>query len=259
MQQLLDALRTRLATRDMNAHDTIAAAARAAARGETFDAATLERAMADTGTTLNDFEEAVEVARKRVAWLADFDRLAAATAKVRKLETVAAAEKAKMEAARAAWLERASAIDAELAIHRTACDKGNAARGNLLDPRDVPAGTVGDRYRAAVDERQMADVAVEQARREVREQAARIKSEEEWIAQLTDGGSGPKVIRPSVLPSLGPHPQHGESQRLQEHRAALARAQRRKAEADAALVEAEKTAARAHKTVEAMIPDVLKA
>lgn len=258
MAALLDALRGRIATRNMNAHDTIAAGARAAARGESYDAGAVERAMAETGTTLADFERAIEVARKRLAWLADFDRLAAATAKMRKLEATAAAEKAKMDAARAAFIERANAIDTDLAIHRTACEKGNMARGNLLDPREVPAGTVGDRYREAVSDRDAADAAVEQAQRDVREHTARIKSEQEWIAQLIDGDDGPKRIRPSAIPSLGPQPQPGESQRVQEHRAALARAQRRKAEADAALVEAEKAAARAHKAVEALIPDVLK-
>lgn len=258
MAALLDALRGRIATREANALDTIAAAARAVARGDAYDAGAVEKAMAETAMTLPDFERAVEVARKRLAWLADFDRLAAATAKVRKLEAAAAAEQAKMEAARAAFIERASAIDADLAIHRTACEKGNTARGYLLDPREVPPGTVGDRYRVAVGEADAAEAALQQAERDVREHAARIKSEQEWIAQLIDGDDGPKRIRPSALPSLGPQPQPGESQRVQEHRAALARAQRRKAEADAALVEAEKVAARAHTAVEALIPEVLK-
>lgn len=258
MAALLDALRGRIATRALTAHDTIAAGARAAARGDSYDAGAVEKAMTETGTTLADFERAVEVARKRLAWLADFDRLAAATAKARKLEAAAATEKAKFEAVRVAFIERANAIDADLAIHRTACDKGNTARGNLLDPREVPAGTVGDRYREAVSEAEAADAAVGQAERDVREHAARIKSEHEWIKQLTEGNGGPKQIKPSALPSLGPRPQPDESERVQQHRAALARAQRRKAEADAALGEAEKAAARAHKTVEALIPDVLK-
>jgi hypothetical protein len=258
MAAILDALRGRLAQREANAHDTIAAGARAAARGDAYDSGAIERAMLETGKTLADFERAVDVARKRSEWLADFDRLASATAKAKKLETAAALEQSKMEAARKAFLERAAAIDAELAILRTACEKGNAARGNLLDPREVPAGTVGDRYREAVIESEAAQSAVERAQRDVREQTARIRSEEQWIAQLTGDANGPKRIKPSVLPSLGPQPQPDEPHRVQEHRLALTRAQRRKAEAEAALIEAEKVAARCRKAVDALIPDVLK-
>lgn len=255
MAALLDALRGRMATREANALDTIAAGARAAARGETYDAGAVEKAMADTGTTLVDFERAVEVASKRRAWLADFDRLVAATAKVGKLEAAAAAEKAKFEAAHKAFIERANAIDAELAVHRAAQDKGQEARGNLLDPRHVP-GLIGDKYRAAVHDAEEAAAALDRAQRDVREQAARIKSETEWIADLTGEGTGPKQIKPSAL--LGGQAERGESPRVQEHRTFLARAMRRKAEADAALVEAEKVAARCRKAVEALVPEVIK-
>lgn len=256
MAALLDALRGRIATREANAHDTIAAGARAAARGESYDAGAVERALSETGTTLTDFERAVDLARRRHAWLADFDRLNAATARIKKLETAAAAEKAKMEAARTAFIERASVIDAELKTLRAACDRGNAARDNLLDPREVPPGTVGDKYRAAVNEAQAADVAVATAQREVRELAGRIKSESAWIAQLLNDDGGPPQIKPSALSAQTPAPP--ESPRVAEHRLALARAQRRKAEADAALGEAEKAAARAHKTVDALTLEVLK-
>lgn len=258
MVAILDALRGRMAQREANSLDTIAAGARAAARGEAYDAGAIERALAETGKTLADFEQAIEVARKRLAWLADFDRLAAATAKVRKLEAAAAAEQAKMDAARAAFMERANAIDADLVIHRTACEKGNTARDNLLDPRDVPPGSIGDQYRAAVSEAEAAEAACERAQQEVKEQTERIRSEEQWIKQLTSDDGGPKRIKPSGLPSLGPQPQPDEAQRVQQHRLALARAQRRKAEAEAALVEAEKDTARCRKAVDALIPDVLK-
>lgn len=257
MVAILDALRGRLAQREANALDVIAAGARAAARGETYDTGALERALTETGKTLADFQRAVDVARKRCAWLADFDALAAASAKVKKLETAAAAEQSKMEAARAAFFERAAAIDAELKIHRTACDKGNVARGNLLDPRDVPAGTVGDKYRAAVSDFEAAQAEVDRTQREVKEQANRIRSEHEWIKQLSGDNNEPKLIKPSALPMVG-SPQPDESQQLQDHRRALARAERRKAEAEAALTEAEKEAARYRKAVDALIPEVLK-
>lgn len=256
MVALLDALRGRMATREANALDAIAAGARAAARGDAYDAGAVEKAMADTGKTLADFEQAVEVASKRRAWLAEFDRLAAATTKVNKLEAAAAAEKQKMEAARAAFIERANAIDAELAVHRLACERGSAARSNLLDPRHVP-GVVGDRYRAAVGEAESADAAVEAAQRAVKEQAERIKSAEGWIAQITNERAA--TVKPDRILTASNNPLPAEPQKLQEHRNALARAQRRKAEAEAALVEAEKVAARCRKAVEALVPEVIKA
>jgi hypothetical protein len=106
MVALLDALRGRVKQREGNALDTIAAAARAAARGETYDVGAIEKALAETRQTPGDFERAVELARKRLAWLADFEKLASATTKVTKLESTAEAEKAKFEAARRAFMER---------------------------------------------------------------------------------------------------------------------------------------------------------
>lgn len=256
MPALLEALRGRLATREANALDTIAAGARAAARGESYDAGAVEKALADTGKTLTDFERAVEVASKRLAWLADFDRLAAATAKVNKLEAAATSEKQKMEAARAAFIERANAIDAELAVHRVAREKGTSARSNLLDPRHVP-GLIGDKYRAAISDADAADSAVQSAQSAVREHAARIKSEEGWIKQLTNEQAG--TLKPDRIMRASGNPFPEESYKLQDHRNALASAQRRKAAADADLVEAEKVAARCRKAVEALVPEVIKA
>jgi hypothetical protein len=46
---------------------------------------------------------------------------------------------------------------------------------------------------------------------------------------------------------------------MTDPRNALARAQRKKAEADAQLIEADRASAMAKKAVEALIPDVLKA
>ena len=148
-----------------------------------------------------------------------------------------------------------TAIDSEIATYRTARDNGQTARVNLLEPKNVP-GSIGEKYREAVAESEAAASAVEQARRDIREQTSRIESEEEWITQIV--GESAKEITPLGLLKQ-PKPVVAESFRLQEHRAALARAHRRKAEAEARLVEAEKAAARARKAVEALIPEVLKA
>lgn len=255
MPAILEALRGRMIQREANAIDTVVAGARAAVRGESFDVGSLEKALADTGKTMADFEEIVDQARQRRAWLADFDKLASVTSKVKKLEAAAAAEREKFEAAHAAFIERSNAIDSELAIYRTAKEKGEVARSGLLDPRAVP-GTVGEKYREALAESDAAASAVERARREIREQSERVKSEEGWITQLT--GEETQDIKPVRL-LKGDHPAEAESFRLQDHRLALARAQRRKEAAEAELVEAEKAAAKARKALDAIIPEVLKA
>jgi hypothetical protein len=256
MPALLDALRGRMKQREANAIDTIAAAARAAARGESYDIGATEKALIETGMSVDDFEAAVERARRRLAWLDDFEKFATATNKVAKLEAAVEAEKAKFEAARKAFHEKGSALDADLATYRTARDKGREARDRLLDPRDVP-GTIGEKYRQAVAEAEAAASALERAQAAVREQAARVKSENEWIAQLT--GEREKQMKPDRIMLRPNDAPEGDSYRIQKHRNDLARAQRRKAEAEAQVIEAEKTAARTRRAVDALLPEVLNA
>lgn len=253
MQTILEALRGRMHQRQANAADTISAGARAAARGERHDVAAIEKALLEVGITMADFEEQVERAGQRAAWLSDFDRLTSASAKKKKLEATSEAEQAKFEATRAAFFERASAIDEELRAVAALCEKGNEARQRLLDPREVP-GTLGDKYRQATDEAHAAEVALEAARRAVREQVERIKSEQGWLEQLL--GEGSKEIHPSRISLRDKSPQ--ESPRIEEHRKALARAVRWLAEAEAQLREVEKKEAQARRVVEALVPEVLK-
>lgn len=255
MPALLDALRGRMKQREGNALDTFAAAARAAARGESYDVAAIERALAELGKTTSDFEAAVDVARKRVAWLAEFEKLASATAKVNKLEASATAEQAKFEAARRAFMEKAEAIDADLATARATRDRGRDARSNLLDARGVP-GAIGDKYRAAVAEAEAAAATMETARRTLREILARVKSEREWIAHLS--GENVKQLGPDRILTKSDQAR-GENPKLEEHRLYLTRALRRQAEAEAQLTEAEKAAAATARVVEALAGDVLKA
>jgi predicted nucleic acid-binding Zn-ribbon protein len=256
MASLLDALRGRIKQRNENAIDTIASAARAAARGERSDPAAVEKAIHDTGMTMADFEDAVEQATRRKEWLANFDKLANAVAKIGKLEATAQAEQAKFEATRAAFLERAEAIDAELRKFRQVRDAGQLARDHLLDPRSVP-GSIGKRYREAVAELESMQAEVDRARNALREQTARVKSEQEWVEQLSDEQS--KTLKPDRLLTKGGQPDAADSYRLQDHRNALTRAQRRKAEAEAQLTEAERNAARARRAVDELIQDVLNA
>jgi hypothetical protein len=254
MPALLDVLRGRMRQREQTAVDTIAAAARAAARGDNYDVGAIETALVEARLSMADFEDAVALAGKRSTWLRDFDKLANATNKLTKAEAAIAAEQAKFEEARRAFMDRAEALDAEAAAARTMKTAGEAARGNLLDPKNVP-GTIGERYREAVAAAEAADVAVEDVRRQLREITARIKSEQGWIEQLT---GEPEKNLASYVPLIR-QSTAGESSKVQDHRAALARAERRKAETDAQLVEAEKVAAKAKKAVDALVPEVLKA
>lgn len=255
MPTILEALRGRIQQRQCNAVDTIAAAARAAARGERHDVASIEKALLEAGMTMADFEAAVRKAGHRAAWLADFEQLASASAKAKKLEATAAAEKEKFEAARTAFLERANALDAELRHFTSICGKGRDARQRLLEPREVP-GSIGERYRQAVEELDAANVAVGEAERALREHQERIKSEQGWIRQLS--GEDEKEIHPSRI-SIRDKSPPAESPRLEEHRKALARAERRAADAKEQLFEAEKQAALATKALDALVPEVLKA
>jgi hypothetical protein len=204
---------------------------------------------------MDDFEKAVALAGKRAAWQRDFDKLAAASSKLAKLETAIAQEEAKFEEIRKAFLQRVETLDADRATARTARDAGQAAKDNLLDPRNVPGGTVGVKYREAVAAAEAADVAVQDAERELREIVRRIKSEEEWIVQLV---GQPEKDLVNYLP-LKPRESSRESPKLEEHRLALARHQRRKGEAETKLADAQKAAAAARKAVEALVPEVLKA
>jgi hypothetical protein len=240
--------------REGNALDTFAAGARAAARRESYDVAALERALVELGKTTADFEAAVEVATARAAWLADVDKLAAVTAKVNKLEAAATAEQTKFEAARRAFVEKATAIDADLKIARATQDKGRDARDRLLDPRGVP-GTLGEKYRAAVADAEAASVVLAEVERNLREIRARIKSEREWIAQLS--GETVKQIQPDRIFVKSGEPVREDS-RIEEHRVYLARAMRRRDEAESQLTEAEKVAAATARAVETLAAEVLK-
>lgn len=255
MPTILEALRGRMQQRQLNAVDTIAAAARAVAYGQRYDVASIEQALVETSMSMADFEAEVEKAKQRAKWLADFEQLANSSTKVKKLEAAAEAEKSKFEAARTAFLDKANALDIELRQATTIRDKARHARDQLLEPMKVP-GTLGEKYRQAVEEAEAADIAVADARRAVREQAERIESEQGWLKQLK--GEQESMLQPDRIFIKGTVPP-AESPRLEKHRADLAKAEKRKAEADALLTEAEKHAALAHKAVDALVHDVLKA
>ena len=110
MALLIDALRGRLRQREATSIDTVAAAARAAARGESYDVAAIEAALVETRQTATDFEAAVDVARQRQTWLKQFEQLAAAASKADKLEAAIQAEEEKLAEARRAAIARCDAM-----------------------------------------------------------------------------------------------------------------------------------------------------
>jgi len=255
MPTILEALRGRIHQRQLNALDTVAAGAKAASRGERYDVLSIEKALLEAGMTMSDFEAAVDRASKRAVWLADFEQLASVTTKAKRLEASLAAEQTKFEAIRTAYFEKAQALESQLRLAQAMKDKAQDAHSSLLDPRGVP-GTVGDLYRQAVAEAEAADAEVAEARRAVRELQEKIKLELGWIAQIK--GEQDLTVRPSLLPTAAAQSAQ-ESPRLEQHRLTLARAERRKAEADASLTQAEKRAALTHKAVDSLVPGVLQA
>lgn len=255
MAALLDALRGRARQRDANAVDVIANAARAAAASKTYDVAALEQALHDKGMSIADFESAVALARQRAIWLSHFEQLNAASNRAAKIEAMIQAEENKLEEMRQAMIAKCGKLREELAVVETNRSAGQKARESLLTGSNVP-GSIGQRYRDALDASHAAEVAADEARSAVREQAEKIGAAERWIASLTGDTN---MIKPDRQMTPGGKPTPAESRELQEHRTALARAQRRKSEADSVLADAEKAAAVARKAVETLIADVLKA
>jgi hypothetical protein len=257
MAAIIDALRGRMRQREATSVDTIAAAARAAARGESYDVTQIESALVETRQTAADFEAAVDVARQRQTWLKQFEQLAAATSKADKLEAAIQAEEEKLAEALRAAINRCDAMRAELAIHASRRDQGKDAREALLRPAGVP-GTIGDQWRAAVDARDAAEVQREDTQRLLREARSKFKSEEGWIEQIV--GEADKALKPNIFDRLAGQKLYGDqANRVEQHTLALKRAQRRIAELEEQLGNDEKTLTRTQKAVDELAAQVVKA
>jgi hypothetical protein len=257
MAAIIDALRGRMRQREATSVDTIAAAARAAARGESYDVTQIEAALVETRQTAADFEAAVDVARQRQTWLKQLEQLAAATSKADKLETAIQAEEEKLAEARRAAFARCDAMRAELAIHASRRDQGKDAREALLRPAGVP-GTIGDQWRSAVEARDAAESQREDTQRQLREARNKFKSEEGWIEQII--GEADKSLKPSIFDRLAGQKLHGDqANRVEQHTLALKRAQRRIEEAEAQLADDEKALTKAQRVVDDLAAQVVKA
>jgi hypothetical protein len=257
MAAILDALRGRMRQREATSVDTIAAAARAAARGESYDVTQIEAALVETRQTAADFEAAVDVARQRQTWLKQLEQLAAAASKADKLEAAIQAEEERLAEARRAAIARCDAMRAELAIHASRRDQGKDAREALLRPAGVP-GTIGDQWRSAIAARDAAEVQRSETQRQLNESRAKVKSEERWIEQIV--GEVDKTIKPNILDRITGQKLYGDqANRVEQHTLALKRAQRRIEEAVAQLADDDKALTKAQKAVDDLAAQVVKA
>jgi hypothetical protein len=257
MAAILDALRGRMRQREATSVDTIAAAARAAARGESYDVLAIEVALVETRQTAADFEAAVAVARQRQTWLRLFEQLAAATTKAEKLEAAIQAEEEKLAEIRRAAIVRCDALRAELATHGARRDQGRDARESLLRPAGVP-GTIGEQWRAAVDARDAAEVERENTKRLLRETRDKARYAEGWIEQII--GEADKALSMNIFDRIAGRKLAGDqANRVEQHALALKRAQRGIAELEERLAGDEKTLTRTQKAVDDLAAQVVKA
>ena len=163
---VLDLLRTRQTGRRMDAADVLADAAAAAAAGKTVDHGAVETALRETGQTLDQFEQLVRCATRREAWRKDAAKLDDARRKLAKAEATAAKERQQFDQVRDAWVVRARQLDNEIAAARKQVERGDLARGQLLDP-DNALGGAGERLKAAQVARDEAAAAESEARKAV--------------------------------------------------------------------------------------------
>ena len=252
MGNVLDLLRGRLQQRADNAVDVLAQAARDHAAGQTVDVGAVESALVETRQTADDFAKLCEIAAKRREALLAVDRLPSASGKLAKANAAIDDEQRRFEDLRLAHVKRITSLDSERAAAQTAVTAAEQGRGVLLDPKLV-LGTIAEKYRAAISEREEANNLVSTLERELRDATADAKSEEEWVDQLTQSDSQPRSFGMISLPS------QPTSYRLQDHVNAKQRAERRAAEATKQLSEARKVLAQASRKLAELELQVLKA
>jgi len=252
MGNVLDLLRGRLQQRADNAVDVLAQAARDHAAGQTVDVGAVESALVETRQTADDFAGLCEIAVKRRDALVAVERLQSASGKLSKANAAIEAEQRRLEEIRLAHVERITVLDSERAAAQSAVTAAEQGRGVLLNPKLV-LGTIAEKYRAAISDRDEANALVSMLEQELREATADAKSEEEWVKQLTQSDSQPRSF--GMISS----PTQQTSYRLQDHVNAKQRAERRAAEATKQLSEARKVLAQASRKLADLELQVLKA
>jgi len=229
MNGILEALRGRMAARRETNAETLVAAARRIAAGESVDPASVEAALVAESKSVDDFESLCELARRRLTWHAARDKGPAAIIQRDKLTRELDAANEAFERTRLAWVEASSKlgiqVDAAIAVVRAAED----AAAKLTTPANVP-GVLAERLKQAEVDHTEALQTVDALRRELRDAKNRVKDEEGWVAQKTAFNNGVSS--------------------LDDHERALKRWQRRVSELETAMPPAEKAVAAAFKTLE---------
>lgn len=177
--QVLEMLRSRFNERKTNATETLANAAKKLAAGETVDHAAIENAIVETGTTVDDFEHMVELARRRHGWRSTYEKGTAANTRLEKANATAERERGQFEQIKTAWLERAAELDAEIRAAQKVVDAAAAARTDLTRPQNVP-GPVGQQLVDAHRALSEASGRVSDVARQLKEQRELEKSQREW-------------------------------------------------------------------------------
>jgi hypothetical protein len=231
MVGILETLRGRMAARRETNAETLVAAARRIAAGETVDAGSVEAALVAESKSVEDFEAMCELARRRQLWHAARDKGPAATRERDKLQSELDAAKDAFEKSRLAWVERSGSLAARIRTFDVVVQTADDATGKLTDPANIP-GVLAERLRTADAAHVEAMDAVETIRRELREAKSRVKNEGEWVQHKQQFNNNTHLST------------------LDDHKLALARAERRVAELEAALPPAESAAAAALKTLD---------
>lgn len=200
MLELLEKLTTRVRARELNAHEQLAAAAKAAARGQSVDVGSLEESLFSTRQTVDDFRLLCEYEAERAERLAAMEKLAPNKAKATKLRAAMDAESNKFNEIRDAFQARYAKLETEAREFEREVDAASRARDWLLDYRNV-RGALGEQYREAVDEQAAAASAVDQLNRRISDLQRGIKGCDSEIEQTRAAWdrtlltSGPPTVR----------------------------------------------------------------
>jgi hypothetical protein len=230
MVGILETLRSRMTARRENNSESLVAAARRIAAGESVDAGSVEAALVAESKSVDDFEALCELARRRLTWHAARDKGPAAIVQRDKLNAELDAARELFERTRLAWVEKSGRLASQLSAVVSIVQASDDATERLTNPANVP-GVLAERIRTADAEHVEALEAVEAIQRELREARSRVKTETEWVTHKKEFNNNTHLST------------------LDDHKRALARAERRAAELEAALPPAEAAVAAALKTL----------
>jgi hypothetical protein len=255
MTAILELLGRQRKQRVGTSDDVLATAAREHAAGKEIDVAVVEAALHDLGKPIEHFGEVCRIAAVRRDALAAFERFGTATTKQRRLTAAMDAERTKHEAARAAYLSRMAALEADAAEAGKLVSKAQQARETLLQTANV-IGSLRPQYEEALSAREEATAVVGDLRRDLRQQQSRLREAERWIDSISR--SADKEIRPVAVFANKAAVPPAIARQLEPHELDKRRAQQRMDEIATRLREAEDRLDRAERAVVAIETAILQ-